>query len=375
VVNETGRLLERVAERAVEDGMSRPEAVRARGTRRTRRQVGVVLASCLAVAVGVAVQAARPPHHDPPPAQEDEQTLRGWSMVSAVQVPGIGAVTSGAGSLWVVDEAGMAITDGRPDGATYEVSPAQPEVTSVAERVAGVSPLVAHGALWELTQGHLDQVTRLDLTTHEADLRPASATAATPVGLAATDDAVFVANAQTGTVSRLDAATGALLSERTVAGRNQLDAMTAGRSHLYVVAGDDLLVLDLDATVVGRVSLGQPGRALVLRGQKVYVATRADRIAVVDVSEPTNPRVVEEAQVYTGFDADIAAIEVTHGFLWVAMWDTENLVQIDLATLQTVGTYHLPLERYVTTWPASIEAADGALWVRVQDELLEFRPR
>lgn len=373
MVNETGRLLERVAETAVEDGMPGPEAVRARGTRRTRRQVGVALASALVVAVGVAAQAARPPHHDPPPAHEDEQTLRGWSMVSAVQVPGIGAVTSGAGSLWVVDEADMALTDGRPDGATYELSPSRPEVTSVAEHVAGALPLVANGALWELTQGHLDQVTRLDLTTRESHLRPASGTAATPVGLAATDDAVFVANAQTGTVSRLDAATGALLSEEAVAGRNQLDAMTADRSHLYVIAGDQLIVVDPGTTVVGRVSLGEPAHALVLRGHTVYVATRADHVAVVDVSVPRRPRVVDETQAYSRFDADIAAMEVTHGYLWLAMWDTESLVQVDLATLRTVGNYHLPLERYSSTSPAALEAADGALWVRVQDQLLEFR--
>jgi hypothetical protein len=373
-MNETGRVLERVAETAVEDGMPVPEAVRARGTRRTRRQVGVALGTALLVVAGAAAQAARPPHHDPAPAQEDEQTLRGWSMTSAVQVPGIGAVTSGAGSLWVVDEADMAITDGRPDGATYELSPGRPEVTSVAEHVAGASPVVAHGALWELTQGHLDQVSRLDLGTRETALRPASAAAATPVGLAATDGGVFVANAQTGTVSRLDSATGALLSEQPVAGRNEIDAMAADRSHLYVIAGRDLLVVDPDSTVVGRVSLGEPAHALVLRGHTAYVATRADHVDVVDVSEPTRPRLVETTQVYTRFDADIAAIEVAHGCLWLAVWDTESLVQVDLATLRTVGSYHLPLERYSSTWPASIEAADGALWVRVQDELLEFRP-
>jgi hypothetical protein len=105
----------------------------------------------------------------------------------------------------------------------------------------------------------------------------------------------------------------------------------------------------------------------------VYVATRADHVAVVDVSEPTRPRVVDQTQAYSRFDADIAAMEVTHGYLWLAMWDTESLVQVDLATLRTVGNYHLPLERYSSTSPAALEAADGALWVRVQDQLLEFR--
>lgn len=176
---------------------------------------------------------------------------------------------------------------------------------------------------------------------------------ATPTSMAVGDGAIWVANSDGDSVSRIDPATRAVVQERIPVG-NGPSAIATGDGAVWVANSLDGTVSRIDpgtdAVVQKPIKVGNDPVSIVYARSRVWVA---------DSGDGTITRIDAASGKLVGKPLPIAATELAYGAgsIWAVERQTNQVVRIDPETgkrgaLITVGD-----------GPAAIAVGDGAVWV------------
>ena len=176
-----------------------------------------------------------------------------------------------------------------------------------------------------------------------------------PEGVAATEDAVWVTNQDTGTVSRVDPATNQVVA--TIRGVNAPYAVAATGDAVWVIDFSDdngAAVIRIDpATNQVVASLNQPGAfpwRVAATDDAVWVTNQDD--GTVSRIDPATNQVVATIAVGT----NPLGVATTGDAVWVGDGDAGTVSRIDPATNQVVATIAVGND------PGAVAATDDAVW-------------
>jgi YVTN family beta-propeller protein len=177
-----------------------------------------------------------------------------------------------------------------------------------------------------------------------------------PTGVAVGDGSVWVANAHDGTVSRINAVTGAVSRTIGLRGAGATDiAVGAGSVWVSDEAGDRVVQIDPRADqVIATMNVGSGPTAIVVGFGSVWVANSLD--GTVSRIDPATNGVQATIEVGDG----AGAIAIGHGAVWVADQYAGTMTRIDPATNSVTRTIS------VRSLPQGVSLADGLLWVGSQ---------
>jgi DNA-binding beta-propeller fold protein YncE len=180
-----------------------------------------------------------------------------------------GAIAFGGGRVWVADESGEGITAINAAGDRIFKRGIAPHSTPL--RLA-----VGAGGLW-VSNASTGAVRRIDLGSAVAG--PPTVVGRGPAGLTVAGGIVWVANSRSGTVTRLDPATHALLGEPIAVG-SRPGGIDAGTDSVWVAnAGDGTVTrieIDSREPVGGAIGVGSDPGAVAVGEEAVWVADNGD---------------------------------------------------------------------------------------------------
>jgi streptogramin lyase len=267
----------------------------------------------------------------------------------------------GEGRIWVMDRRSQ----------IYWFAPGDPQVNSRGTTGIPTGASVGGGGVWISNgfgtgQGADGGVSRLDPSTGETS--PAFDTPIGSEAVAYGADAVWVADRNTGTITRYDpvqrSSTEVPLpgTETDPAKPDSIAFGDLGGPALWVGDAVHPQVFHVDAndpTNVTRSSIGGPATSIAIGAQEVWVASEsADAVFVLN---PTTGAVRTRVDVGTsGCDAPVAIASAADG-VWVACSRSQRLVRIDPSTSEVNATLR------VAGLPGALTVdGSGALWVAVQ---------
>jgi DNA-binding beta-propeller fold protein YncE len=296
------------------------------------RGVAAAFLAILAVAVVAALQALAKLGPDP--------VARSPLRVGASP----GALTAGAGALWVANGA---------DGTVSRIDPGSRKVTGAAIRVGRVPAALAvgGGAVW-VANSDDDTVVRIDPSSGRAAGSPI-AVGAQPLAIAADRDAVWVANSADDTVSRLDPVSGSVVGRRIRVGAQPI-GIAADRDAVWVANGEgDSL------TRIGSRS-NRADRTIALRFAPTALAVGAGAVWVVSAERGTLTPVTPGARQVVGKPIRVGtspvAVAVGAGAVWVADAAEGAIKKISPRTKTVIATTR------VGRWPSGVAVAQRRVW-------------
>jgi YVTN family beta-propeller protein len=241
-----------------------------------------------------------------------------------------------------------------PGDSVGALSPAAGSIRAVVPLGTAPSAVVAgDGAVW-VANSNAGTVSRIDPETRSAVETIPVGTA--PSGLAVGGGAVWVANNDDGTASRIDPTVGRVV--QTVAVGNAPTGVAVGEGSVWVANSSDGTLSQIDAVtgaVTDTIALGGAGATGVAVGEgAVWVSDEAgDRVLRVD---PQSDQVTASINVGSG----PTAIAVGFGSVWVANSLDGTVSRIDPAT-DAVGETIA-----VGDGAGPIAVGSGGLWVSNQ---------
>jgi peptide/nickel transport system substrate-binding protein len=222
---------------------------------------------------------------------------------------------------------------------------------SVAVDAAPTSVAVGDGAVW-VTNADAGTVSRIDLRTK--NVLPIQV-GNSPNGIAVGGGGVWVANHDDGTVSWINPQSNTVVKRIRVG--NGPTAVTYGYRSVWVTNSDDRTLSRIDAntgTVVHTIRTNAVGRGVTVGAGSVWVTDEATR-TVVEV-DPAKNLVTATATVGSG----PAGVVYGDGAVWVANELDGTVSEIDPSTLAVQAT--IP----VAGSPSALAYGDGGLWVSVE---------
>jgi YVTN family beta-propeller protein len=254
----------------------------------------------------------------------------------------------------VASSGGRAKPPAIPGDSVGALSPAAGSIRAVVPLGTAPSAVVAgDGAVW-VANSNAGTVSRIDPETRSAVETIPVGTA--PSGLAVGGGAVWVANNDDGTVSRIDPMVGRVV--QTIAVGNAPTGVAVGEGSVWVANSSDGTLSQIDAVtgaVTDTIALGGAGATGVAVGEgAVWVSDEAgDRVLRVD---PQSDQVTASINVGSG----PTAIAVGFGSVWVANSLDGTISRIDPAT-DAVGETIA-----VGDGAGAIAVGSGGLWVSNQ---------
>jgi YVTN family beta-propeller protein len=230
-----------------------------------------------------------------------------------------------------------------PSGTVTAVVPVGSSPSSVASGV---------GAIWASNYND-NTVSRIDAASHA--VVQTIPVGSTPSGLAVGAGAVWVANNFRGTVSRIDPAADRVV--QTIAVGNGPSGVAVANGSVWVTDSTDGTLTRIDAitgAVRDTIALGGSAIGVVAGEGAVWVSDSANgRVLEVD---PQSDQVTQAISVGTG----PGSITVADGSVWVANSLDGTVSRIDPLTNQVIAT--IP----VGDGPDAVAAGDGGVWVANQ---------
>jgi YVTN family beta-propeller protein len=212
-------------------------------------------------------------------------------------------------------------------------------------------------AIW-VTNTATGTVSRIDRETRS--VRQTIPVGSSPSGIAVGAGAVWVADHLDGTVTRIDPETNDVVDTITVG--NGAAAVAFGDGSIWVTNSSDRTVSRIDPVsgrVVRTLKTDAVGRGIAVGGGSVWVTDESSR--TVMRIDPEANRVVETISVGNA----PTGIAFGEGAVWVANSIDETISRIDPDTAAVTATLA------VAGGPAAIAAGGGAVWVSAEfDELL-----
>jgi YVTN family beta-propeller protein len=334
------------------------DAEGARAPPAPRRRKGMAAATAVVLIAGLATFAAVAWRKSPRPvalvrgdavAEVDEAHARLLGSV-AVSVPP-GAITSGAGSVWVT------LPDAR---SVLRISPGSQQVAaSIPLGVAAQSLAVAGPAVWALGSGPNDPFVTLERinptfgTVSRARRLPVVLTGDSG-SLSARGETLLVAP-RTGLLTRIDARTGRVLDQEDP--NADPSAATFGFGSSWLVYREANLVLRIDSSgAITQTPVGRGPSAIAAGRRAVWVANALD--GTVKSIDPTTGAVITTITV----GSDPTAIATDGDSVWVASGGQGKLVRIDERTNRITATVE------VGGSPQALTVTDGKVWASVQPQ-------
>ena len=217
---------------------------------------------------------------------------------------------------------------------------------------APTSIAYGEGALW-VTNANDGTVSRIDPLTRT--VRQTITVGSSPSGIAVGGGAVWAANHLDGTVSRIDPATNTVVDPISV-GNGPL-AVAFGEGAVWVSNSSDRTLSRLDpgsGRVTQTIATDAVGRGVAVGGGSVWVTDESSR-RVVRVDPQTN-RVAETVPVGNG----PTGIAFAEGAVWVANSVDGTVSRIDPERAAVTATLT------VAGGPGAVAAGAGAVWVSVE---------
>ncbi|MDP9303057.1 MAG: ABC transporter substrate-binding protein [Actinomycetota bacterium] len=245
-----------------------------------------------------------------------------------------GATEIGANALGLIDADGEAIDTEIP----VDAAP-----TSVAR---------GEGAIW-VTNANDGTVSRIDPVTRS--VRQTVTVGSSPSGIAVGAGAVWVANHFDGTVSRIDPETNTVVD--TTAVGNGPTAVAFGEGSVWVTNSFDRTVSRIDPAsgrLLRTIKTDAVGRGLAVGGGSVWVTDESSR-SVMRLDPETNA-VAETISVGNG----PTGIAFGERAVWVANSRDGTVSRIDPATAAVTTTLAVP------GGPGAVAAGGGAVWVSAE---------
>jgi YVTN family beta-propeller protein len=270
-----------------------------------------------------------------------------------VALAGIAAVTAIAASVLV-------FTLGSDAGATEISANALGLIDADGEAIDAEIPVDAaptsvargEGAIW-VTNANDGTVSRIDPVTRS--VRDTITVGSSPSGIAVGAGAVWVANHLDGTVSRIDPETNTVVD--TIAVGNGPTAVAFGEGSVWVTNSSDRTVSRIDSAsgrVVRTIKTDAVGRGLAVGGGSVWVTDESSR-SVVRLNPETNA-VAETISVGNG----PTGIAFGERAVWVANSLDGTVSRIDPAKAAVTTTLAVP------GGPGAVAAGGGAVWVSAE---------
>lgn len=184
------------------------------------------------------------------------------------------------------------------------------------------------------------------------DVEGGIAVDAAPTGVARSDDAVWVTNANDGTVSRIDPLTRS--TRQTIEVGNSPSGIAVGAGAVWVANHADSTVSRINPesnTVVDTIDVGNGPLAVAFGEGSVWVTNSVDRSA--SRLDPESGDVIKTIET----DAVGRGIAVGGGSVWITDESSSRVARIDPATdtvAETIG---------VGNGPSGIAFGNGAVWV------------
>jgi DNA-binding beta-propeller fold protein YncE len=180
-----------------------------------------------------------------------------------------GAIAFGGGRVWVADEGGAGVTAiNAAGGRVYR--------RGIAPRLAPLRLAVGAGGLW-VSNASTGAVRRIDLGS--AVPGPPTAVGRGPAGLTVAGGVVWIANSRSDTVTRLDPATHTLLGEPIAVG-SAPGGIDAGTDSVWIANSGDGTVsrieIESGETVGSPIGVGADPGAVAVGEEAVWVANNGD---------------------------------------------------------------------------------------------------
>jgi YVTN family beta-propeller protein len=244
------------------------------------------------------------------------------------------AVVAGAKAIWALDRDGdVARIDPTSESVTATIAAGTPAADTAAAWIPSPSLAATGAAVWVAEPATGDTITRID---------PRGAVVATihtghiPLALAASADLAWVAN-QDGTLTRLDAASGHLLTRPTGASRSSSSghadlAVASGPSGIWVADAIGQVVRRIDPTsgrVVAAIRLGLRPAGLAVTATAVWVE---DPLAgSLTCINPSTNTAVRTTRVITSSPGEVGTAGLTTSLetVWVADPQADALLGVD----------------------------------------------
>ena len=193
----------------------------------------------------------------------------------------------------------------------------------------------------------------LSLAAGSGDLRHAEALSATPAAIAAGDDAVWLAQANSHDVLRIDPANGTVVDRIRLPG--QPSGVALGRRAVWVASTltGTLSRIDADTgTITQTIRLGgADASAVAVGGAGLWVTDTTDH-ALLQIDEGTGA-VIRTVTI----DGRPSALTVAATSVWVADHDAGRVIEIDAASGETLATVD------VGGGPVALALVRDAVWV------------
>ncbi len=259
-------------------------------------------------------------------------------------------------------------------------------VIDLGRRTGPIDIVGAFGSLW-VAAHHSDEVLRIDPVSLRITARIKAGSG--PGWFAVTDDALWITNKNGAGVSRIDPQTNELVASVGIG--SPCGPPAAGLGSVWILGCDTQVIERIDPatnTVVD--SISAVGYSEPLLADKQLFASNADALARIDPTtgsfvvvggccglpfgydgttiwlnglndltrvDPVTGDVM--ATLHTGSGA--TSITFVAGHAWVTNMSRHQLVEIDLATTQVIGTIDIGLS------PIAVYSAFDALWVTDYD--------
>jgi peptide/nickel transport system substrate-binding protein len=258
--------------------------------------------------------------------------------------------------------------------------PSQPELDGPRKRsrrtalllaVAALSAavgLIAFGVSRVLAPDHLPRIDENSVGVIDADgggISDQYPVGRGPAALTAGAGSVWVANAQDGTVSRIDRERGQI-TKIDVGG--EPTALAFGAGTLWVANGESRRVAQIDPgtdRVVNHLEVGNVSRGIAVASDAVWVTSAVDgTVRRIDLAEPDTSRPIE-------MPANPSAIAAGAGAVWVASEEGGTVTRLDPrsgAVLRAIP---------VGNAPSAVAVGAGAVWVvnRADGTVARIDPR
>ena len=314
-------------------------------------------------------------------------------IVASIPVPNNGALGPADDGVWVMDR-GNVQGPGQGDANTASMSRIDPATNEVTDTVAGVigAELVQSGGQVWVASAFYDRVLRVDPKTGEIEqIRHERLTTENiaqqttdggldtadvyPYAIAATNDAVWVANHHAGSLTRLDPATADVLRSIQVIepGGSGPNSVSANGDRVWVGSARSFDIVEIDTTtnaIVDTTSIEPFGAcgAMTADATAVWVTSGFDAPDADPCKQEEHwgvSRIDRESHEVTHIDVGGRpfGVALLDGAAWVVTdIPTPELVRIDIATNEVTGRMPLPLPPFLKM---PIVAAHGSLWIRI----------
>jgi hypothetical protein len=376
-----GDLINQLADNAQTRALPDASEIRRNGDRlrrRTRRR-GLIYAAAAAVVVAAATLAIT--QNLTRSAPEPAGRLGGWQVTRTIDVPGSGVIVYADNSVWVVDNKNLEVTaDGTPAGELYQIDPESGEVLDRVPGAVGGWPTVGAGAIWE-SDVALEMLTRVDLSSHQVTRIAIHHPKQHPQGSAVAAGNLWVINNTAGELVKMDPRTYRVLQTIHVGeythGEAPRSIITDGND--LWVSNDNGLVQRFDGATGEQLSrLQLPYREVLFDGinTRRHVAyahgLRGNSLLEIDLDQKGtwNGR---ELSLSGNVDSLLLGFAAAPNSLWAVTSNPDQLLRVDPDRFKITGRIPLPGMNHESNVPVAMTAGGGAVWIRIQDKVLELK--